>query len=106
MSSAKIIKGKDPRKPYTVRYWHEGRQRERSYATKREADDFKAKFEHDSREHIFVDPRLGGERFRDAAERWPQRHAGTPKTKSLYRSVLDNHVLARAWRPHPEASCQ
>jgi hypothetical protein len=32
-----IIKGKNPRKPHTVRYWADGRQRERSFATAREA---------------------------------------------------------------------
>jgi hypothetical protein len=32
-----IIKGKNPRKPHAVRYWIDGRQRERSFATAREA---------------------------------------------------------------------
>lgn len=46
---AKVIKGKNTGKPWTARYQHEGRQREKSFTTWREADDFVAKFEHDRR---------------------------------------------------------
>ena len=42
--------GSGSAKPWTVRYQDEGKQRERSFQTKREADDFKAHFEHSSRE--------------------------------------------------------
>jgi hypothetical protein len=56
-----IIKGKNPRKPHTVRYWVDGRQRERSFATAREAQDFKIKTDHDTRAQIFVDDKLGRE---------------------------------------------
>lgn len=56
-----IIKGKNPRKPHTVRYWADGRQRERSFATAREATDFKIKTDHDTRAQIFVDDKLGRE---------------------------------------------
>jgi hypothetical protein len=81
-----------PGKPGTVRYRHDGGQRARSFATKREADDFRSKFEHGSRAQAFVDPKLGNERFCDAADRRLQRHAGTPKSRSLYGSVLHVHV--------------
>jgi hypothetical protein len=53
---AVVVRGKNPGQPYTVRYFHENRQRERSFRSKREADEFNAKFEHDSREHSFTDP--------------------------------------------------
>jgi integrase len=89
---ATIVKGKNPRKPYTVRYRHDGRQRERSFRTRREADDFKARFEHESREQSYVDPRLGSERFGDAASRWLERHHGSPRTRELYGSVLRTHI--------------
>jgi integrase len=89
---ASIIKGKNARKPYTVRYRHEGRQRERSFATRKEADDFRVKFEHDSREQIFADPRTGNIRFREAAESWLSRYAGSVGSAAAYRSVLANHV--------------
>jgi hypothetical protein len=34
-----IVKGKNPRKPHTVRFWVDGRQRERSFATATDIDD-------------------------------------------------------------------
>jgi hypothetical protein len=77
---ATIVKGKNARKPWTVRYWHEGRQRERSFVTKGEADDFIAKFEHDRRAQIFTDPALGNISFREYAERWFRQHTGSRNT--------------------------
>jgi integrase len=63
---ATIVKGKNPRKPYTVRYRDlGGSQRERSFSTRREADDFKIKAEHSLREQTFVDPKLGSVKFAD-----------------------------------------
>ena len=76
-----------------IRYVHEGRQREASFATKREAMDFKAKFEHDSRAQIFVDPKVAGERFATVAKRWLARHPGSPKTLVNYEGALRLHVL-------------
>jgi integrase len=90
---ATIIKGKNSRKPYTVRYWHDGRQRERSFATRREASDYSAKVEHDKRAHIFVDPRLGDISFRDYAQTWLSQHTGAPNSIKTYRGSLDNHIL-------------
>jgi integrase len=89
---AVIVKGKNPRKPHTVRYRLDGRQRERSFKTKREADDFKAKFEHDSREQIFVDPRLGSITFADAAASWLAAKQASARTKELYGEYLTNHI--------------
>lgn len=87
------IKGKNKNKPYTTRYYFEGRQRERSFRTSAEEADFRAKFEHDSREQIFVDPQLGNQRFEDAANAWLARHAGAVKTKELYEVVLRLHIF-------------
>src|ERR1035437_9335163 len=86
-----IIKGKNPRKPHTVRYWADGRQRERSFATAREAQDFKIKTDHDTRAQNFVDDKLGREDFGTAVDAWIDRHAVTDSTKGGYR------VTARAW---------
>jgi integrase len=86
-----IIKGKNPRKPHTVRYWVDGRQRERSFATAREAQDFKIKTDHDTRAQIFVDDKLGREDFGAAVDAWIDRHAVGDSTKDGYR------VTARAW---------
>jgi integrase len=90
---ATIIKNKNATKKYTVRYYHDGRQRERSFVTAREAGDFKAKFDHDSRAGIFVDPKVSGEKFSAVAERWLARHPGTPNTLRAYESALRLHVL-------------
>ena len=86
-----IIRGKNPRKPHTVRYWVDGRQRERSFATAREAQDFKIKTDHDTRAQIFVDDKLGREDFGTAVDTWIDRHAVTDSTRNGYR------VTAGAW---------
>lgn len=85
---ATIVKGKNPRKPYTVRYQHESRQRERSFQTRREADGFIAKFEHDKRENSFVDPRKGTVLFTEYAGQWIDTLDVTERTRTIYRSVL------------------
>lgn len=89
-----IIKGKNANRPWTVRYWHEGRQRERSFRTRREAHDFRTRFEHESREHSYVDPRAGAEPFSVSMRRWLDRHPGRPNTVQQYRSVVRNHLDA------------
>lgn len=89
---AVVIKGKNKLKPWTVRYQHDGKQREVSFRTKREADDFVAKFEHDKRAHIFVDPATVNIRFADAAASWLRRHPGAPKTKRVYEDALRLYI--------------
>jgi integrase len=68
-------------------------QRERSFANKREADDFALKVEHDKRAHVFVDPRGGEALFTVEAETWLSRHLGADTSITAYRSVLRAHVL-------------
>ncbi len=94
--ASKVLKGKNPNKPYTVRYWHEGRQRERSFTTRREASDFQARFEHASRTQTFIDPRKGAESFGDAAQRMiaDQRNANTREAYSGALKHLDS-ILRR-----------
>jgi integrase len=94
---ATIVKGKNANKPYTVRYWHEGRQRERSFTTRREAQDFIAKFEHDRREHTFIDPRASAETFGDAARRMIADHANA-NTREVYAGAL-KHLDGFLGRP-------
>jgi hypothetical protein len=65
--ASKILKGKNPNKPYTVRYWLEGRQREQSFTTRCEASDFQASFEHGQRQGTYVDSRAGSQTFGEAA---------------------------------------
>ena len=63
-----IVRGKNANRPYTVRFWADGQQRERSFRTRKEADDFKIKTDHDVRAQIFVDDRTGKEKFSAAAK--------------------------------------
>jgi integrase len=88
-----IVKGKNARKPHTVRYWVDGKQRERSFATAREARDFQIKTDHDVRAQIFVDDKLGRQNFGEAATAWLDALPKAPQTKLAYRSALRTYVL-------------
>lgn len=93
---ATIVRGKNKNKPWTVRYYDGGRQKEISFARKTGpdgADAFIAKFEHDRRENIFVDPREANAKFRNVADSWLARHPGTAKTKTNYEMALRLHIL-------------
>jgi integrase len=69
------------------------RQQERSFGTsRREADDFALKVEHDKRASVFIDPAAGDVLFRGYAETWLSRHTGADSTVAGYRSVLRAHV--------------
>jgi integrase len=83
----------NPRKPWTVRYSHDGKQSERSFATKREAGDYAAKVEHDKRAQIFVDPKLGDITFRQFAQTWLSQHTAAANSIRAYRASLDSHIL-------------
>jgi integrase len=89
---AVIIKGKNPRKPYTIRYQHQGKQRERSFTTQREARDYMAEFERQSRLNLFVDPRNGSIQFTEYAGRWIDGLDLSTGTRSAYRSVLGRYI--------------
>jgi integrase len=109
-----IVKGKNPSKPYTVRYeaphvCNKAHQRtpcktpchrigtqdqcERSFQTRREANDFKIKIDHDLRVKIFVDDKLGRQNFGQAAETWLNGLARSEQTKLVYASLVNVHVL-------------
>jgi integrase len=89
---AVIVRNKNPRKPYTVRYQHQGRQRERSFTTQREARDFMAEFERQSRLNLFVDPHNGSIQFVEYAERWIDGLDLAPNTIKGYRLTLAKHI--------------
>lgn len=87
-----ILRGKNPRKPHTVRYWADGRQREKSFATAREARDFRIKVDHDTRAQIFVDDRAGREPFGPAAEAFLNQLAISPRSRATYAQVWATHL--------------
>src|SRR6266705_905754 len=81
-------------KPYTVRYTDPttGKQCEKSFKLRKDATDFKVKFEHDSRDSIFVDPSLGRTDFATYVAGWINGHGGTEGTRTNYRSVLSARI--------------
>lgn len=85
-----IVKGKNPVKPYTVRYWVDGKQREKSFALLKGntgAEAFKTKVDHDTRAQIFVDDKLGRENFGTATEAWLQRYPCKDRSRAALMSV-------------------
>lgn len=89
---AVIVRGKNARKPYTVRYWINGRQRERSFPTSRDARDFKTKVEYEAKAQIFVDPRLSSIRFGEYARGVLDGLAVSTGTRSAYASIFRTWV--------------
>lgn len=98
MSTAKVFrkidkatgKPKNPALPWTCRYWADGPkgagtvQREKSFPTKKEADDFGAGL----RLGFVTDP--GSEPFAIAAQRWIDTRR--PATRARYTGVLKVHL--------------
>lgn len=83
-----IVRGKNVNKPFTVRYWIDGKQKEKSFATRKEAQDFKIKTDHDVRAQIFVDDKLGKQKFSDASITWLERMVASTSSKDVYGSLL------------------
>ena len=90
---AVLVRGKNTRKPYTVRWWLNGKQREKSFVTRKEATDFKTRVEYESRTQSFVDPKLGSIRFGDYAESVVGSMAVAPNTLYGYRTGLKAWTL-------------
>jgi integrase len=86
-----VNKPKNAKKPWAVRYQVAGKQRERSFTTKKEADDYKAKYEYENRQHIFTDPKAGAS-FVEAAEAYIDRLDCAANTRRGYRSRLRKHI--------------
>jgi integrase len=86
-----ITKPGNTKKPYTVRYWADGKQRERSFRLKRDATDFMTKTEHEIREQVYADPKLGSVKFCDYASEWiSSRRAAS--TKRIYEQTLRLYI--------------
>jgi integrase len=95
MATAKLLaKSTNPqaRKPWPVRFWDHTGQHERSFVTRQEAKDFAVKFEHDSREGSYVDPRGGRVLFADYCAEWITGLDRAPGTRANYRWLLSKHV--------------
>jgi hypothetical protein len=86
-----VHKPGNTRSPWTVRYEANGKQRERSFRLKSDAEAFRVKVDYETRARIFVDP---DERttVADYFETWIERHAVSPGTERLYRSTFKNQI--------------
>src|ERR1700744_5583916 len=90
---ATIVRGKNSRKPYTVRYWLNGTQKERSFQTSTEANGFKAKVEYEARTHSFVDPKISAVTFAEYPTAVVDSMAIATNTKLGYTSVLKSWII-------------
>jgi integrase len=86
-----VRKDRNVKSPWVVRYEVDGKQREKSFRYRQEAEDFRAKTDNDQRQHIYVQPDM-----RTSADSyftsWIESHAVSDGTKRTYRSVYANHV--------------
>jgi integrase len=89
---ATIVRGKNLNKPYTVRYWVNERQRERSFARQADAKDFKTKVEYEVRTQTFVDPKLASVSFAEYASGVVNGRAVSSGTKNGYLGLLRSWV--------------
>ncbi|MFC8988232.1 tyrosine-type recombinase/integrase [Streptomyces sp. NPDC057115] len=99
---AKVLKKCDCRNQsrcshlWTVRYREPGgrsaRQREKSFPTKREAEDFGIKAENDKREGVYIDHQLGRISLRKWAEEWLAQHQVNESTRRNYQGFISNHL--------------
>ncbi|MFD8632361.1 tyrosine-type recombinase/integrase [Streptomyces sp. NPDC059533] len=82
---------------WTVRYrepgGRSGRQRERSFPTKKEAENFGIKAENDKREGVYIDHQLGQVSLRKWAEEWLEQHRVNESTRRNYQGFLSNHLI-------------
>lgn len=80
------------RKPYTVRYWADGAQRERSFVTLAEAKAFRTDADHATRYGNPVDSKAARQDFTVACAAYIERLAGAERSKILYRGMLAKWV--------------
>jgi integrase len=89
---AKVIKReRNKLRPWVVRFDAGGGQREKSFRTRKEADDFRAMVDNDSRARIYVEP---DERttLADYYEKWIATHAVGEGSKRTYGSVFASKI--------------
>jgi integrase len=70
-----------------------GASRSRTFPRKIDAERWLTSVEHSKLSGGYVDPAAGRETVADYAERWLAMRELRPRTASLYRSLLDRHIL-------------
>ena len=71
----------------------DGRQREKSFKTKAEAEDYKITVLHQGKSGSFVDPKLGTAKFADYARGIVDAKACASNTTDLYGGILDTWII-------------
>jgi integrase len=92
----KVIKGRNPRKPWTARYWTP-EQREKSFKLKSEANAFAIEMDAKIKAGAYV--KATAETFGEAFTRWLAVHRCVESTKVSYRSKLKTAL--GPWRDRP-----
>jgi integrase len=86
-------RAKCPHRPWAVRLWADGRQREISFKTKGQASAYALEAEQSKRSGQYVDPRAAVETFGEAAQRWIDT-SRTDNTRAKYQTILDKHLTS------------
>lgn len=90
---SKILRGKNPNKPYTVRFWQDGRQKERSFATMAEAKAFRTDADHAARYDVTpVDRKLGMVPFGDACLSYIETLPVNERSRQTMLSSYTAHI--------------
>ncbi|MFJ8471512.1 tyrosine-type recombinase/integrase [Kitasatospora sp. NPDC094011] len=83
--------------PWTVRFrepgGRAGRQREKTFPTKKEADNFGIKVENDKRERVYIDPTAGAIPVHVFAREWLKRRAVKETTRKNYENFIERHLI-------------
>src|ERR1035441_360376 len=88
-----IVKGENIRKPYTFKYRDDqGKQREKSFSTKREAEDFKTATDHSLKSHSYIDTKNGKTTFGEYAAKWVNEYPCAEQTRKGLRLTLGKHL--------------
>lgn len=111
-----------PSKRWQASYWHQGKRHVASttFPSKADANAWLSRAQADINRGMWIDPDAGRESFGVYAEQWlSNRHDLRPRTRELYRSQLNRHLLpafktaplgkittakVRTWRAAIEAS--
>jgi hypothetical protein len=79
---------------YRVRWRDDaGRQRSKTFARRRDADQWRTKVEHDVLAGTYIDPAAGRVTLRGYAEQWSERQVWAPSTRASANQAL-RYVLA------------
>jgi integrase len=82
-----------------------GRERSKTFATKRDAEQFLIKTEHDKHVGSYIDPRAGRRLFGDYATQWQATQVYRATTAELFDGNLTRHILP-TFAHRPLASVQ